>query len=507
MKVIWFQLGASITALDYTLKTLQVLTEKDCFLLRAEKFVNIDLNYGECGHGGALLQTGVGETGLCALVLGPRNSVTVLEAKEGQIVKTICLDEAMKTNHVQIPLINPATLVSEHCNGTYVTHMAVLSETEQTLVLWNHLVVHLVSLKESTVLASCYSFRSILDLSVTEKGEIFVLESGRSLVRLAKTEDVHRSGEDWRQGETASQAPDSQLAASLEGFGAGLARRFSSLSGLAESFPLQPFASGWLERAERSLANKISPVEEAAEAFGDMDKNTEDADHDYNFKLKMDRIGELAFGPLLLQPKKAQSQKSPKRSPRPKSREILEDLNEVDPLLLPEPDPIVTSGSLRLAIHSEDSATPHRNNVVGRLPDPANTLTALSQEMNLSDEEKEKTLLKMLDLDMELRVNDSEESIDKGKDKKSLIENCDFAPIASEGVYSRCTSIQYGPPSDCSAQRASADASFAKENPKPGADETNDVEEKPFEALLFPEIKQELQVSAEDLVEGKLILK
>ena len=127
--------------------------------------------------------------------------------------------------------------------------------------------------------------------------------------------------------------------------------------------------------------------------------------------------------------------------------------------------------------------------------------------MNLSDEEKEKTLLKMLDLDMELRVNDSEESIDKGKDKKSLIENCDFAPIASEGVYSRCTSIQYGPPSDCSAQRASADASFAKENPKPGADETNDVEEKPFGALLFPEIKQELQVSAEDIVEGKLILK
>ena len=103
MKVIWFQLGASITALDYTLKTLQVLTEKDCFLLRAEKFVNIDLNSGEGGHGGALLQTGVGETGLRALVLGPRNSVTMVEAKEGQIVKTICLDEAMKTNHVQIP--------------------------------------------------------------------------------------------------------------------------------------------------------------------------------------------------------------------------------------------------------------------------------------------------------------------------------------------------------------------------------------------------------------------
>ena len=250
----WFQSGASITALDYTLKTLQVLTEKDCFLLRAEKFVNIDLNSGEGGHGGALLQTGVGETGLRALVLGPRNSVTVVEAKEGQVVKTICLDEAIRTNQVQIPLINPATLVSEHCNGTYVTHMAVLSEAEQILVLWNHLVLHLVSLKESTVLASCYSFRSILDLSVTEKGEIFVLESGRSLVRLAKTEDLHRSGEDWRQGETASQAPDSQLAASVEGLGAGLARRFSSLQGLADSFPLQPFASGWLERAERSCS-------------------------------------------------------------------------------------------------------------------------------------------------------------------------------------------------------------------------------------------------------------
>merc|ERR1719400_935364 len=40
-----------------------------------------------------------------------------------------------------------------------------------------------------------------------------------------------------------------------------------------------------------------------------------------------------------------------------------------------------------------------------------------------------------------------------------------------------------------------------KKNPKPGTDETNVGEEKPFGALLFPEIKQDLQVSAEDLLE------
>ena len=464
-----------------------------------------------------MLQTGIGEAGLRALLLGPQNSVAISEIKEGEITRRISLDESMKTNHAQIPLINPANIVSEEASGSPVLHMAILSQTEQTLVLWNQVAMHLVSLKEPTVLASCYSFRSILDLSVTEGGEIFVLESGRSLVRLGKTEDAHRAGEDWRQGGTAAQAPDSQLVASVEGLGAGLARRLPSLHHFTASLPLQPFASGWLERAERSLTNKISPVEEATEACGqlDIDERSRQADNENDFKSRMDRIGELAFGPLLSQTKKStEHQKSPKRSPQPKSPEILEDSDEIDPLLLPEPDPPLAGASFRLAIHLEDSPRVRTEPDEDISHQSSKPLTTVSRECNLSDDEKERTLMKILKLDEELDVQELEdEEVDKEAEEEILPGGEESAQRASEGVYSRCTSLQYGPPSNSSAHRvsllSSTDTSIAKETQCSDSDDKLArphvvQEEKSCWTTLFSEIEQELEVFAEELSQGVL---
>ena len=482
--------------------------------MRGEKFLKLDSRGGS--YGGALLQTGIGETGLRALFLGDQNSITVAEIKEAEIIRNLSFDESMKTNHAQIPLINPANIVSEEASGSPVLHMAVLSQSEQILVLWNQVAMHLVSLKEPTVLASCYSFRSIVDLSVTEEGEIFVLESGRSLVRLGKTEDAHRAGEDWRQGGTAAQAPDSQLAASVEGLGAGLARRLPSLHQLTSAFPLQPFSSGWLERAERSLTNKISPVEEATEAFGeiDSDEKREKADNENDFKSRMDRIGELAFGPLLSQTKKStQHQKSPRRSPRPKSPQILEDLDEIDPLLLPEPDPPVAGASLRLAIHLENSPRVQTEPDEGFSQDFSKPIAAtVNQECNLSDDEKERTLMKILKLDEELVNKELEGDVDKEAEEKMLLGGEESGERGSEGVYSRCTSLQYGPPSNSSALRvslpSSTDASLTKESQRSEPEDKSESphiieEEKSPRTALFSKFEQELEVFAEELLQGR----
>ena len=518
LKMMTMATGASVTGLDYTLKTLQVSTTKGCFLLRGEKFVNIDSASRSGSHGGVLLQTGIGESGLRALLLSPQNGVAVAEIKSGEIISRISFEESMKTNHPQIPLINPANIVSEETSGSPMLHMAILCQAEQVLVLWNQLAMHLVSLKDSTVMASCYSFRSILDLAVTEEGEIFVLESGRSLARLAKTEDPHRAGEDWRQGGTSAQAPDSQLAASVEGLGAGLARRLPSLHHLTASLPLQPFASGWLERAERSLTNKISPVEQATEACGELgfDETSKTTDAENDFKSRMDRIGELSFGPLLSK----KSTKSPKslrpRSPRPRSPGIQEaDLNEIDPLLLPEPDPPVAGADLRLAIHLEDSPSlpAHPAESIGQdSPEPP---AAASQERNLSDDEKERTLMKILKLDKALEDLGSAD-VDKEPEKQSLPEEKEYAPQSSEGVYSRCTSLQYGPPSDSSAHRvsivSSKDVSLNKESQRLEPEDKEESSkvvggENSCETALFSEIEQEMEVFAEELSQGRYLYK
>ena len=65
---------------------------------------------------------------------------------------------------------------------------------------------------EGSVVASCRSLRNILDLAVTSSGEILVLETPRSVVRLGRCEDSLAPASDWRRGSTVAQAADTQLA-------------------------------------------------------------------------------------------------------------------------------------------------------------------------------------------------------------------------------------------------------------------------------------------------------
>ena len=178
-----------VVGLDYRLKTLLVSTATSCFLLRGERRVQVGSQRRGGRYGGVLLQTGVGEQGLRVVVVRPDNRLCLAEVTSGEVESTVVLGEAMASSHAQMTLINPANLVSEEATTSSVLRVAVLNEPQQLVLLWNKAVLHLVSLKTRTVLASCSSLRSILDLDVTETGEIYVLESGRSVVRLAPGED------------------------------------------------------------------------------------------------------------------------------------------------------------------------------------------------------------------------------------------------------------------------------------------------------------------------------
>ena len=151
---------------------------------------------------------------------------------DGTVERTVLLTEPIMRSHAQIPLINPTNIVADEGTAP-VLRVAVVSEDKQVIVLWNSSVFHLVSLATSQVIASYSSLRSILDLSVTEQGEIFVLESGRSLVRLSEAEDKYRAGVDWRLDITASQGPDTSLESSVDTLSSHLSSRPPSLHRLA----------------------------------------------------------------------------------------------------------------------------------------------------------------------------------------------------------------------------------------------------------------------------------
>ena len=51
------------------------------------------------------------------------------------------------------------------------------------------------------MLAYCSFLRNILGLSLPSRGELFILETGRSVVRLARAEDDLGPASDWSRGE------------------------------------------------------------------------------------------------------------------------------------------------------------------------------------------------------------------------------------------------------------------------------------------------------------------
>ena len=181
--------GHPVVWLDYRLKTLMVNTAASCFLLREGKRLEVGSRARAGLYGGALLQAGVGEGGLLAVSVRPGNRLWVAEAVSGRVGSTLVLGEALAAHHTQVPLINPTNIVALEASTSPLLKVAVLSEALQELVVWHGSGLHIVSLAKEAVVASCSSLRGVQDVSITDCGEIFVLESGRSLVRLAEKED------------------------------------------------------------------------------------------------------------------------------------------------------------------------------------------------------------------------------------------------------------------------------------------------------------------------------
>ena len=167
-------------------------------------------------------------------------------------------------------------------------------------------------------MASCNSLRSVLDLSLTSSGEIFVLETGRSVIRLATAEDDLAPASDWRRGQTVAQGADTELESALLEVGTRLVERLPRLPVLQSlaanlSSELQSMAS-----KVRGQARTTSPAEEVMEAVIGLNySNTTQSSCqlsppasellDSDFKARMDLIGDSEFTEEI-------AQRSPRRT-------------------------------------------------------------------------------------------------------------------------------------------------------------------------------------------------
>ena len=227
---------------------------------------------GETTRASTLLEVGVGRPGLRCLLVRPGNCLTVTDTG-GTPVRDLPLSEELTRQQREIPLVNPVSIAREE-EGEQLDNIRVLSVQDQTVLLWSKVSLHLVSLLTGSVVASCRSLRNILDLAVTSSGEILVLESPRSVVRLGLREDSLAPATDWRRGRTVSQAADTQLESALHSVGANIT---SSLP----RFPLLNSLAGSITSELRGLKEKLkgpgreergsSPAEEVVEAIIGLD--------------------------------------------------------------------------------------------------------------------------------------------------------------------------------------------------------------------------------------------
>ena len=430
-----------IRALSYLQRTLLVSSAGQTVVVelgRESGLAERRLRVGEGGErpgGSSLLQSsGVGRPGLRCLLVRPDCGSVVVTDTAGTLVSSLSV---RRGGQAEIPVVNPISIAREEEGGQW-ENIGVLSAQEQTVLLWSKVSLHLVSLLTGSLVASCRSLRNILDLAVTSSGEIFVLETRRSVVRLGLTEDSLAPATDWRRGSTVSQAADTRLGANL----AGNIPRFPLLNSLA----------GSLSSELRSLKEKLrekrsSPVEEVEEEVEeailglDYSKSGQTSPE---FKTRMDRIGEAEFTADIVQ------QRSPRRykkvrSIREKTGDSEETLNSSD-----------NSGDI-------GAETPTTTTTSSDIAGASGDL--------LSTEEKELALMKIL------RIQQEEEEEESREEPAP-------APEVDDNNTETLASLGYGPPSDSVEHRSLQ--SLGREEPDLACGE-REGEEREMESQARPE--------------------
>jgi hypothetical protein len=96
--------------------------------------------------------------------------------------------------HTHTPLINPASSHVRQSRGDH--QFGPLLVFREHLVTYSSDVVYVLNPISITVVAAVADLRGVLDVAVN-KDEIFILEGGRSLIRVAYTPENIVSAQGW----------------------------------------------------------------------------------------------------------------------------------------------------------------------------------------------------------------------------------------------------------------------------------------------------------------------
>ena len=454
---------SEIVALDYQMKTLLVSTITSChaFCINSSSRnsrIKIGRNPRIPGvYGSSFIQTNIGRKGLKMVIVRPNDRVWMTDL-DGTVEKTVIFQQALGKSHPQIPLMNPSSSANDN-EHTCMEYVRMLSDSDQTMLLWNSKTLHIVSLVNGRVIASCNYFRNILDISQASEAEFFVLETGRSVIRISTKEDILNL--DWRRCSTASQGADTAIESTLETFGSKITQTLPKLGLLkAFSFPSNVRFDSFKSKIAKVSASfdHRSPSPEVVDALLGVDYNRPG-----------DRLDEVSRTRMLLENEKY----------------IDKDfINRMDKIGESDYDSNISTlkKSPKLPKHEEkqNQGNPPNSEVSVNYTDDSEKWKVNSELDQLSSLEKEETLLKMLNLDtVKDSPGDKPNCDGENESKKSKVEEAtaikseidqdirnvsmDSTANKDSSIGSSSTNIGYGPPSDNSALTVSL-LSSDKEN-------------------------------------------
>ena len=300
---------------DYQMRVLLVSTLSSTFAYNFQsgsetKLVRIGQKSREPGtFASTCLQTGVGRAGLKLVVVRPNDRVWISDL-EGRVEKTVILAGSIRRCHAQVPIINPSNMAPDE--KLCFERVAILSASKQVVLLWSASSLHIVSLLTGALLASCNALRNILAVAVTSEREFFVLETGRSVIRIGLEEDSLTPVKDWRRSSTVSQGADTDLHSALEDISSKITRTLPQID-LFKTLSANANVGMTLLKTRLSGGVSVpspdprSPSPEVVEALLGLDYNKPAASRDIRavlelekpadreFRERMNRIGEADY--------------------------------------------------------------------------------------------------------------------------------------------------------------------------------------------------------------------
>ncbi|KAL1516897.1 hypothetical protein ABEB36_000733 [Hypothenemus hampei] len=134
--------------------------------------------------GGIINQKGFNPNNIILYCMRPGLRIWIADV-EGEVQKTLLFKDLLCKDCPQVPLLNPISKTLQQMKPQKEASFGVVQQfCDNLLITYNNDIIYVLNPENMSILATINNLRSILDVA-TNNDELFILEDGRSLLRIS----------------------------------------------------------------------------------------------------------------------------------------------------------------------------------------------------------------------------------------------------------------------------------------------------------------------------------